>query len=101
MIALASARTYDPAVWSGGISEAEYQRLLSGKTGKPLVSRAIRASSRPVRRSRCRPVSAMLRDGYPLHGKYDCPVVLHESATGRSTTSAASGLGVLNLHMRW
>ena len=34
VIALASAPTYDPAVWTGGISDAEYQRLLSDKYGQ-------------------------------------------------------------------
>ncbi|GAA2907509.1 penicillin-binding protein 2 [Streptosporangium fragile] len=73
VIALASAPTYDPAVWTGGISEAQYQRLLSGKSGKPLVSRAIKGEFAPGSTFKVSSVAAMLRDGYPLHGRYSCP----------------------------
>ncbi|MFI6508068.1 penicillin-binding protein 2 [Streptosporangium sp. NPDC050855] len=73
VLALASAPTYDPAVWTGGISEGEYQRLLSGKAGKPLVSRAIKGEFAPGSTFKVSSVAAMLKDGYPLHGRYDCP----------------------------
>ncbi|MBB2913073.1 penicillin-binding protein 2 [Streptosporangium becharense] len=73
VIALASAPTYDPAVWTGGISETQYQRLLSDKAGRPLVSRAIKGEFAPGSTFKVSSVAAMLRDGYPLHGKYSCP----------------------------
>ncbi|GAA3420436.1 hypothetical protein [Streptosporangium vulgare] len=43
-------------------------------------------------------MSAMLRDGYPLHGKYDCPGVLHVGDRPFNNFRGI-GLGVLNLHM--
>ncbi|MEU7001639.1 penicillin-binding protein 2 [Nonomuraea sp. NPDC046570] len=73
VVALASAPGYDPAIWTGGISEAEYQRLLSEKAGKPLVSRAMKGEFAPGSTFKVSSVSAMLRAGYPLNGKYDCP----------------------------
>ncbi|MEU8381470.1 penicillin-binding protein 2 [Streptosporangium sp. NPDC048865] len=97
VIALASAPTYDPAVWSGGISEAEYQRLLSGKTGKPLVSRAIKGEFAPGSTFKVSSVSAMVRDGYPLHGKYDCPGSFMVGDRPFNNFRGI-GLGVLDLH---
>ncbi|WP_165634937.1 penicillin-binding protein 2 [Thermostaphylospora chromogena] len=73
VIALGSMPTYDPAVWTGGISGAEYDRLLSEENGKPLVSRAIKGEFAPGSTFKVVSVAAMLRDGYPLHGKYPCP----------------------------
>ncbi|MEV0588673.1 penicillin-binding protein 2 [Nonomuraea sp. NPDC050310] len=73
VIALASAPGYDPAVWAGGISEAEYQRLLSEKAGKPLVSRAIKGEFAPGSTFKVSSVAAMLRSGYPIKGTYGCP----------------------------
>ncbi|MFI6594605.1 penicillin-binding protein 2 [Nonomuraea sp. NPDC050536] len=73
VIAMASAPGYDPTIWTGGISEAEYQRLLSDKSGKPLVSRAINGQYAPGSTFKVSSVSAMLQAGYPLHGTYDCP----------------------------
>ncbi|WP_214320665.1 penicillin-binding protein 2 [Nonomuraea sediminis] len=73
VIAMASAPGYDPTIWTGGISEPEYQRLLSDKSGKPLVSRAINGQFAPGSTFKVSSVSAMLAAGYPLHGTYDCP----------------------------
>ncbi|GAA5078552.1 penicillin-binding protein 2 [Thermocatellispora tengchongensis] len=73
VIALGSVPSYDPGIWTGGISAAEYDKLLSEKAGKPLVSRAIKGEFAPGSTFKVSSVAAMLRDGYPLHGKYDCP----------------------------
>ncbi len=53
--------TYDPAVWTGGISEREYRDLLSDKSGKPLVSRAINGQFAPGSTFKVSSVTSMLR----------------------------------------
>ncbi|MBO3752066.1 penicillin-binding protein 2 [Streptosporangiaceae bacterium NEAU-GS5] len=73
VIAMASNPTYNPSVWTGGISEGEYQRLLSDKSGRPLVSRATNGQFAPGSTFKISSVSAMVHDGYPLNGHYDCP----------------------------
>ncbi|GGL17788.1 penicillin-binding protein 2 [Planomonospora parontospora] len=73
VIALASAPSYDPAVWAGGIGEEEYERLLSGKSGKPLVSRAIKGEFAPGSTFKMSSVAAMFKAGYPMNGHYNCP----------------------------
>ncbi|MFF5208338.1 penicillin-binding protein 2 [Streptosporangium sp. NPDC000396] len=97
VIALASAPTYDPAIWTGGISEVEYQRLLSGKSGKPLVSRAIKGEFAPGSTFKVSSVSAMLKDGYPLHGHYDCPGSFMVGSRPFNNFRGI-GLGTLTLH---
>ncbi|GGP86498.1 penicillin-binding protein 2 [Streptosporangium pseudovulgare] len=97
VLALASAPTYDPKVWTGGISEAEYQRLLSEKSGKPLVSRAIKGQFAPGSTFKISSVSAMLRDGYPLHGQYDCPGSFMVGSRAFSNFHGI-GMGTMNLH---
>ncbi|WP_051753520.1 penicillin-binding protein 2 [Streptosporangium amethystogenes] len=98
VIALASAPTYDPAIWTGGISEAQYQRLLSGKAGKPLVSRAIKGEFAPGSTFKVSSVAAMLKDGYPLHGQYDCPGSFMVGDRPFNNFRGI-GLGTLTLHM--
>ncbi|MFI6483020.1 penicillin-binding protein 2 [Nonomuraea sp. NPDC050663] len=73
VVAMASAPGYDPAVWTGGISEREYQQLLSDRAGKPLVSRAIKGQFAPGSTFKVSSVAAMLRSGYPINGRYGCP----------------------------
>ncbi len=73
VLALASMPSYDPTIWTGGISSGEYERLLSQKAGNPLVSRAIKGEFAPGSTFKLSSVAAMVRDGYPLKGKYACP----------------------------
>lgn len=96
VIAMASVPTYDPAIWSGGISDREYGQLLSGRSGKPLVSRAIKGEFAPGSTFKISSVSAMVKDGYPLHGTYQCPGAV--MVGGRAFHNFRGiGLGSMNL----
>ncbi|WP_352244490.1 penicillin-binding protein 2 [Microtetraspora sp. NBRC 13810] len=97
VLALASAPSYNPAIWTGGISEKEYTALLSGSKGKPLVSRAIKGEFAPGSTFKISSVAAMLRDGYPLNGKYDCPGSFMVGNRPFNNFRGI-GLGVLTLH---
>ena len=50
VIAMASQPTYDPDVWTGGISEEQLTRLYSEKAGTPLLSRATQGQFARARR---------------------------------------------------
>nr|WP_082535337.1 penicillin-binding protein 2 [Nonomuraea pusilla] len=97
VVALASAPGYDPAIWAGGISARGYQWLLSDKSGKPLVSRAINGQFAPGSTFKISSVSAMLRAGYPLNGTYDCPgsYMVGDRAFNNFR---GQGLGTMSLH---
>ncbi|MEV0820741.1 penicillin-binding protein 2 [Nonomuraea rubra] len=97
VVALASAPGYDPEIWAGGISARGYQWLLSEKSGKPLVSRAINGQFAPGSTFKISSVASMLRAGYPLNGHYSCPGSV---AVGGRAFNNFRGipLGTLSLH---
>ncbi|TDD13270.1 penicillin-binding protein 2 [Nonomuraea diastatica] len=98
VVALASAPGYDPAIWAGGISARGYQWLMSEKSGKPLVSRAINGQFAPGSTFKVSSVTSMLRAGYPLNGKYGCPGSV--MVGGRAFNNFRGiPLGTLDLHM--
>ncbi|WP_343953007.1 penicillin-binding protein 2 [Nonomuraea longicatena] len=97
VVALASAPGYDPTIWTGGISEKEYQTLLSDKAGKPLVSRAIKGEFAPGSTFKVSSVAAMLRSGYPLGGQYGCPGSFMVGDRPFNNFRGI-GLGTLSLH---
>ncbi|MEV4461466.1 penicillin-binding protein 2 [Microbispora sp. NPDC004025] len=97
VVAMASRPTYDPRVWTGGIAEKDYRRLLSDKSGKPLVSRAIAGEYAPGSTFKISSVSAMVADGQPLHGTYQCPGAY--TVEGRAYPNAGGmSLGAISLH---
>ncbi|WP_344861908.1 penicillin-binding protein 2 [Planomonospora alba] len=97
VIALASAPTYDPKVWAGGIREEEYERLLSDEAGKPLVSRAIKGEFAPGSTFKMSSVAAMFRAGYPMNGRYNCPGVYMVGSRAFHNFRGRS-LGSMTLH---
>ncbi|MGW0485591.1 penicillin-binding protein 2 [Nonomuraea sp. NPDC003214] len=98
VLALSSAPGYDPAVWAGGISANMYKHLLSEKSGKPLVSRAINGQFAPGSTFKVSSVASMLRAGYPLNGKYNCPGSV--TVGGRAFNNFRGiPLGTLSLHL--
>lgn len=73
VVALASYPTYDPSIWTGGISQDQYDALLGKKKGEPLISRATQGQFAPGSTFKVSSVSAAVGDGYDLHGSYACP----------------------------
>ena len=73
VLALASAPSYDPNVWTGGISPKDYDRLMDDEAGTPLLSRAIDVGSPPASTIKPSSVVAALRAGGSLDDRYDCP----------------------------
>ena len=73
VVALASYPTYDPSIWTGGISQKDYDRLLSKDGGQPLISRATEGQFAPGSTFKVSSLDAAIKDGYDLHGTYNCP----------------------------
>ncbi|NDU75510.1 penicillin-binding protein 2 [Actinomadura sp. DSM 109109] len=73
MIAMASHPTYDPGIWTGGISQDEYEALLGKKQGEPLISRVTQGQFAPGSTFKISSVSAAVKDGNSLTGTYACP----------------------------
>ncbi|MFJ8308201.1 MULTISPECIES: penicillin-binding protein 2 [unclassified Streptomyces] len=72
IVAMASAPTYDPNVWVGGISAKDYQQL-TGKDGDyPLLNRAIQGQAAPGSTFKVVSTAAAVEAGYKWDGGYPC-----------------------------
>ncbi|GAB3657999.1 penicillin-binding protein 2 [Nocardioides korecus] len=72
IVALASQPTYDPTVWSGGISSKELAKLYSKDSGDPLLSRATQGQYAPG--STWKPIMTVgaLNNGFSQNTSLDC-----------------------------
>ncbi|MQA96326.1 MAG: penicillin-binding protein 2 [Streptosporangiales bacterium] len=73
VVAAASYPTYNPGVWIGGISQDEYDRLLSKASDMPLISRVTQGQFPPGSTFKISSMAAAVKDGYSLGGTYPCP----------------------------
>lgn len=71
--AMASYPTYNPNIWSQGVSQRQYARLTDESGGRPLVFRPTQAVAPPA--STFKPITTVAADnaGFDLNGIYDCP----------------------------
>lgn len=72
VVAMASYPTYDPNVWTGGIKPQVYAQLTSTAAGTPLLDRGYQGEYPPGSTFKAVTTSAMLGDGFPSNGTYDC-----------------------------
>jgi penicillin-binding protein 2 len=74
IIAAASYPTYDPQIFIGGISVADYQKLTSPSANDPLVGRAIDGQYAPGSTFKLISASSDVMNGeIGLDGRYPCP----------------------------
>jgi penicillin-binding protein 2 len=73
VVAMASYPTYDPGIWTGGISESEFRKLFGTGNGEPILNRATQGEYHPGSTWKVTTLAAAVGDGYPLYGSYDCP----------------------------
>ncbi|MCW2616444.1 MAG: penicillin-binding protein 2, partial [Frankiales bacterium] len=95
VVAMASYPSYDPSVFVGGASPAEYAELVDEQRGAPLVFRAIQGAYAPASTFKVVSAAAAVDSGdYPLSGRYDCPGVY--GPTGQRNFDSAA-LGTIDL----
>jgi penicillin-binding protein 2 len=73
VLAMASYPSYNPSIWTGGISEREFKRLFSTRDGEPVLNRATQGQYPPGSTWKVTSVAAAVAAGYSLNGTYDCP----------------------------
>ncbi len=73
ILAMTSAPTYDPNVWTGGISQANYAKLTAPSAHDPLLSRATDGQFAPGSTFKLISTSAAVRSGFSTNGIYNCP----------------------------
>jgi penicillin-binding protein 2 len=86
IIAAASYPTYDPSLFVGGISAADYRKLTQPDAGDPLVGRAIAGQYAPGSTFKLISLSDNVMSGaMTLDGQYPCPGSLN--IDGRTKTN--------------
>ncbi|MFD5066117.1 penicillin-binding transpeptidase domain-containing protein, partial [Streptomyces sp. NPDC058394] len=73
VVAMASAPTFDPNVWVGGISGKDYAKLTAKDSNVPLMNRAIQGQAAPGSIFKVIPTAAAVNAGYKFDGEYPCP----------------------------
>ncbi|MFF9001398.1 penicillin-binding protein 2 [Streptomyces achromogenes] len=72
IVAMASAPTYDPNVWVGGISAKDYKALTGKDSDYPLLNRAIQGQAAPGSTFKVISTAAAVEAGYAFDGRYPC-----------------------------
>lgn len=73
VLAAASFPTYDPGIWTSGVSQREYDRLLDPVRGQPLVSRLVAQTFPPASTFKVVSLPAALQTGIDPDETYACP----------------------------
>ena len=72
VVAMASQPTYNPKVWSGGITAPQLKRLYSGAAGTPLLSRATQGQFAPGSTWKPMMTAGALENGFSTGTSLDC-----------------------------
>jgi penicillin-binding protein 2 len=96
VVAMASYPTYDPNVWSNGISAQEFRRLFGTADAEPILERATQGQYAPGSTWKVTTTTAAVRAGYSLYGTYDCPASL--SVDGHVFDNDFGNGGEMSLH---
>jgi penicillin-binding protein 2 len=73
VVAAASWPTYDPGIWTTGVSQADYERLLDPERGEPLVNRLVSETFPPASTFKVVSLPAALQTGIDPDARYACP----------------------------
>jgi penicillin-binding protein 2 len=73
VLAMASYPNYDPSVWTGGISQQEFNALFGTADGEPIINWTTQGEYAPGSTFKVTSTAAAVADGYSLDGLYNCP----------------------------
>jgi penicillin-binding protein 2 len=96
IVAMASYPTYDPSVWTGGLSEREFKRLFGTSDGEPILERATQGDYPPGSTWKVTTLTAGIKAGDPLYGSYNCPASINVG--GHVFNNDFAGGGAMSLH---
>lgn len=98
IVAMASSPTYDPSVFTGGISTKEYSALQSTKAGLPLLSRATQGEYAPASTFKVVSSASAMATGQATPSDYfSCPGSLMIGNSPKTNFDSIE-LGTMNLH---
>jgi penicillin-binding protein 2 len=76
VVAMASYPSYDPSIWTGGISNAQFSYLFGTRYGEPILNRVAQGEYPPGSTFKVTSVAAAVATGYSLNGLYNCPATV-------------------------
>ena len=85
VVAMANYPTYNPSVWTGGISQQEFNRLFGTADGEPVLDRATQGQYAPGSTWKVTSTAAAFAGGYGPDSLISCPGSVNIAA-GPSTT---------------
>jgi penicillin-binding protein 2 len=77
VVAMASYPSYNPSVWTGGISEREFKHLFGTGDGEPILNRVTQGEYAPGSTWKVTTTAAAVAEGYSLNGLYNCPAAIN------------------------
>jgi penicillin-binding protein 2 len=96
IVAMASYPSYDPSIWTGGISQREFNRLFGTVDSEPILERATQGEYPPGSTWKVTTLTAAIKAGYPLYGSYDCPAATNVG--GHVFNNDFGNGGAMSLH---
>ncbi|MGE5289421.1 MAG: penicillin-binding protein 2 [Micromonosporaceae bacterium] len=97
VVAMASYPTYNPAVWTGGISQHEFRMLFGSADGEPILNRATQGQYAPGSTWKVTSTAAAVRAGFDPNASYSCPGSVNIAGRTFNNWTTAS-LGDMDLH---
>jgi penicillin-binding protein 2 len=92
VVAMASYPTYDPSIWTGGISTRQFRELFGTADAEPILNRATQGEYAPGSTWKVTTLTAAVAHGFSLYGSYACPGSLTvDGHTFNNDTAANSG----------
>ena len=74
VVAMASYPSYNPSVWTNGISQKKFNQLVgTPNNAGPILNRATQGQYSPGSTWKVTSTAAAVADGYSLYGDYNCP----------------------------
>jgi penicillin-binding protein 2 len=73
VVAMASYPDYNPSVWTGGISQSEFNTLFGSSGGQPIINWTTQGEYAPGSTFKVTSTAAAVADGYSINGLYGCP----------------------------
>jgi penicillin-binding protein 2 len=97
VLAMASYPTYNPSIWTGGISTREFRYLFGTAHGEPILNRATQGEYGPGSTFKVTSASAAIADGFSAAGPYSCPGAVSIAGHTFNNWNPAS-MGLMSLH---
>src|SRR6266480_4292048 len=97
VVAMASSPTYNPSVWTGGISTRQFRDLFGTAHGEPILNRATQGEYAPGSTWKVTSTAAAIAHGFPTAGPYGCPGAV--TVAGHTFNNwTTQNLGPMSLH---